>query len=63
MSDVIHYICVEVWEIIVQGLLSKRTVALLVPSRFTPVKVTVVLPSTEPNLGLILSSTGVVSEL
>ena len=46
-----------------QGLLSKRTVALLVPSRFTPVKVTVVLPSTEPNLGLILSSTGVVSEL
>jgi len=48
---------------IVQGLLSKRTVALLDPSRLTPVKVTVVLPSTEPNLGLILESTGVVSAL
>jgi hypothetical protein len=39
---------------IVQGLLSKRTDELLDPRRFTPLKVTVVLPSTEPNLGLIL---------
>ena len=49
-----HLICVELCDIIVQVLLSKSTVALLVPSKFVPVKVTVVFPSTEPNLGLIL---------
>ena len=46
-----------------QTLLSKVTFVKDAPYRFFPVRVTVVPPSTEPNLGSIFSRRGVFVEL
>lgn len=54
-----HTIYVAFELVTTQGLLSKKTVKLAVGSKFTPVRVTVSPPRTEPNLGLMLERVGV----
>lgn len=60
MSSEVQTISVAVWDVILHSLLSNKTVVAPL-SKFSPVRVTVVPPSTEPNLGLIEMSLGVES--